>query len=148
MSELNELKRYDFYWEGCLVNARCKSECEDGNYVLYSEAVARLAEKDAEIERLKTPTIDDARIIPWDNGGLGVRLKINGTIDMCQWVSAISSDCYFVRNIEKLAADNQRLREAISPFAYCDCNTPASVCEKKANIAQQALAATAQGEEA
>ena len=48
------------------------------------------------------------------------------------------------KEIERLKADCQRLINALSPFTCCDCNTPASVCEKKASIARQALAATAQ----
>lgn len=53
---MNELNRYDFYSDGdCINNGGCGSRVESkhGEYVDYSEAAALLAEKDAEIERLR-----------------------------------------------------------------------------------------------
>lgn len=53
---MSELRRYDFYADGdCINDGGCGSRCETphGQYVDYNEADALLAEKDAEIERLK-----------------------------------------------------------------------------------------------
>lgn len=49
------IKRYR-HWLG--EEARHMVETFDGEYVLYTDHIAAIAEKDAEIERLKETTID------------------------------------------------------------------------------------------